>query len=120
MMAIIDWVKYDQPDDQEFICKFPGEELRLGSQVIVNQSQEAVFVKGGEGLDILPPGTHSLETGNLPLLNRLLNLPFGGETPFTAEIWYVNKNVKRDLKWEVKYKLGETLFDMLNHWRNII
>ncbi len=99
MMAIVDRVKYDQPNDQEFVWKFPGEELKLGSQVIVNQAQDAVFVKGGEVLDVLPPGTHTLETGNIPLLNRLLNLPFGGDTPFTAEIWYVNKNVKRDLKW---------------------
>ena len=98
-MAIVDRVKYDQPNDQEFVWKFPGEELKLGSQVIVNQAQDAVFVKGGEVLDVLPPGTHTLETGNIPLLNRLLNLPFGGDTPFTAEIWYVNKNVKRDLKW---------------------
>ena len=98
-MALIDRVKYDAPDDTSFVWKFPSEDLKIGSQVIVNESQEVIFVKGGQALDVLPPGTHTLTTGNIPLLNKLINLPFGGDTPFTAEVWYVNKTVKRDLKW---------------------
>jgi membrane protease subunit (stomatin/prohibitin family) len=62
---------------------------------VVNESQEALFFKGGKALDLFGPGTHTLATGNLPLLDKLVNLPFGGETPFTAEIWYINKTVKR-------------------------
>ena len=98
-MSIIDLVKYDQPYDAEFVWKFPGEDLKLGTQVIVNQSQEAVFVKGGQVLDILSAGTHTLSAGNLPFLNKLINIPFDGNAPFTAEIWYVNKIAKRNLKW---------------------
>ena len=98
-MALIDRVKYDAPDDTSFVWKFPSEDLKIGSQVIVNESQEVMFVKGGQALDVLPPGTHTLTTGNIPLLNKLINLPFGGDTPFTAEVWYINKTVKRDLKW---------------------
>ncbi len=98
-MALIDRVKYDSPDDTSFVWKFPSEDLKIGSQVIVNESQEVIFVKGGQALDILKSGTHTLTTGNIPLLNKLINLPFGGDTPFTAEVWYVNKTVKRDLKW---------------------
>ena len=98
-MALIDRVKYDAPDDTSFVWKFPSEDLKIGSQVIVNESQEVIFVKGGQALDVLPPGTHTLTTGNIPLLNKLINLPFGGDTPFTAEVWYINKTVKRDLKW---------------------
>jgi len=101
-MAIIDRVKYDPSSDEWFVWKFPSEDLRLGSQLIVNQSQEALFVKGGQALDLFGPGTHTLTTGNLPLLARLVNMPFGGQTPFTAEIWFVNKTVKRDLKWGTK------------------
>ena len=84
------------------VWKYQSEELRLGSQLIVNQAQEAVFVKGGQVADVFGPGTHTLSTGNLPLLNRLIDLPFGGETPFTAEVWFVNKTVKRDLRWGTK------------------
>ncbi len=98
-MTLIDRVKYDAPDDTSFVWKFPSEDLKIGSQVIVNESQEVIFVKGGQALDVLPPGTHTLTTGNIPLLNKLINLPFGGDTPFTAEVWYINKTVKRDLKW---------------------
>ena len=98
-MALIDVLKHDQPSDEEFVWKFPSEDLKIGTQVIVNESQEAVFVKGGEVLDILGPGTHTLSTGNIPILNKLINLPFGGDTPFSAEVWFVNKTVKRDLKW---------------------
>ena len=98
-MALIDRVKYDAPDDSSFVWKYPSEDLKIGSQVIINQGQEVIFVKGGEVLDILEPGTHTLSTGNIPLLNKLINLPFGGSTPFSAEVWYINKTVKRDLKW---------------------
>jgi membrane protease subunit (stomatin/prohibitin family) len=98
-LALVDRVKYDAEDDDLLVWKFPSEELKLGTQVIVNQSQQAIFVKGGEALDAFGPGTHTLSTGNIPVLNKILNLPFGGATPFTAEIWYINTTVKRDLKW---------------------
>jgi membrane protease subunit (stomatin/prohibitin family) len=98
-MALIDVVKYNPDDDNAFVWKFPSEDLRLGTQVVVNEGQEAIFFKSGVALDILTAGTHTLSTGNIPLLNKIINLPFGGNTPFTAEVWYVNKTVKRDLKW---------------------
>jgi membrane protease subunit (stomatin/prohibitin family) len=98
-MALIDVVKYTPDDDNAFVWKFPSDDLRLGTQVVVNEGQEAIFFKSGVALDILTAGTHTLSTGNIPLLNKIINLPFGGNTPFTAEVWYVNKTVKRDLKW---------------------
>src|ERR1035437_2620179 len=101
-MATIDRGKYDSTSDEVLVFKFPSEELKLGSQLIVNQSQEAVFVKGGEVFDIFPPGTHPLSTGTLPLLSKLVNLPFGKQTPFTAEVWFVSRTVKRDLRWGTK------------------
>lgn len=101
-MAIIDRIKFDSPSDDVLVWKFPSEELRLGSQLIVNQSQEALFVKGGQVYDLFGPGSHTLSTANIPLLRKLINLPFGGDTPFTAEVWYVNKTVKRNMKWGTK------------------
>ena len=98
-MALIDRIKFDAPSDNILVWKFPSEELKLGSQLIVNQSQEALFLKGGQVCDLFGPGTYTLTSGNLPLLNKLVNLPFGGKTPFTAEVWFINKSVKRDLKW---------------------
>jgi len=98
-MELINRIKYDATADDLFVWKYPNEELKLGSQLIVNQSQEAIFVKGGKALDVFGAGTHTLTTGNLPILNKIINFPFGGKTPFTAEVWFVNKTVKRDLKW---------------------
>ena len=97
-MALIDRVKYDGVEG-ELIWKFPSEDLSTASQVIVNENQEAVFFKEGKALDILGPGRHTLSTGNIPILEKLINLPFGGKTPFTAEIFYVNKVAFTDLKW---------------------
>ncbi len=98
-MAIIDRIKFDSPTDDILAWKFPSDDLKLGSQLIVNQSQDALFLKGGRVFDLFGPGRHTLSTANLPLLNAVVNLPFGSETPFAAEIWFVNKTVKRDLKW---------------------
>jgi membrane protease subunit (stomatin/prohibitin family) len=75
----------------------------MGAQLIVNESQEALFFKGGKALDVFGPGTHTLSSSNVPILQKLINLPFGGQTPFTAEVWFVNKTVKRNLKWEPKH-----------------
>lgn len=97
-MAIIDRVKYDGPGDV-LVWRFPQEDLSWGTQVIVNQAQEALFFKGGQALDILGPGTHTLRTANIPLLRKFINIPFGGETPFAAEIYYINKAVNLDVKW---------------------
>ncbi len=97
-MALIDRVKYDGPANV-LVWRYPPDDLSWGTQVIVNQSQEAIFFKGGQALDVLPPGTHTLRTANIPLLRTLIKAPFGGETPFAAEIYYVNKAVNLDVKW---------------------
>lgn len=97
-MAIVDVVKYNgKPNAMAW--KYPSEELGTWTQVIVNETQEVVFVKEGKVLDILGPGRHTLSTDNIPLLNKIINLPFGGRSPFTAEIWYINKIHALDIKW---------------------
>ncbi len=98
-MALIDRIKYDGTGSQWLVYKYPGEQFVLGSQLVVNQGQEALFFKGGAALDLFGPGTHTLQTGNLPLLKKLVNLPFGGKTPFTAEVYYVNKTSRLDMNW---------------------
>lgn len=97
-MAIIDRVKFDGPADI-LIWRHPPDDLSWGTQVIVNQTQEALFLKGGQILDVLPPGTHTLKTANIPLLRGLIKVPFGGETPFAAEVYFVNKATHLDVKW---------------------
>ena len=98
-MALIDTIKYGSVSDNELVWKYPRDDFKIGSQLIVNESQDAIFVKGGHVLDSFEAGTHTITTGNIPLLEKIINLPFGKNTPFTAEVWYINKTVKRDLKW---------------------
>lgn len=100
-MPIIDRIKYDGPANgsQWLIYKCLSEQFVLGSQLVVNQGQEVLFFKGGEAMDLFGPGTYTLCTGNLPILSQLVNLPFGGKTPFAAEIYFINKTVNLDLKW---------------------
>jgi len=97
-MALIDVVRY-QAEENEFIWKFPSNDLRIGTQVIVNPAQYAFFIKGGNVLDEFSSGSHTLKTENIPLLNKIINLPFGGDSPFQAEVYYVNLLSKLDNKW---------------------
>lgn len=97
-MAIVEVVKYNGNPDV-FAWKYPSEELGTWTQLIVNESQEAILYKGGQALDLFPAGRHTLETANIPILNKIINLPFGGRSPFAAEVWFVNKAYSLDIKW---------------------
>jgi len=97
-MALIDVIKYDGSPDV-FAWKHPETELGTWSQLIVNQTQEAVLFKDGKALDLFGAGRYTLSTKNIPILNKIINLPFGGDSPFAAEVWYVNKVNALDVKW---------------------
>lgn len=97
-MAIVEVVKYDGNPDV-FAWKYPNIELGTWTQLIVNESQEAILVKGGQVCDVFQAGRHTLSTANIPLLNKIINLPFGGRSPFTAEVWFINKAFSLDVKW---------------------
>lgn len=97
-MAIIDVVKCPMQDN-ELCIKFPVEDLKMGSQLVVYPSQVAFFVKEGQICDLFNVGTYTLQTSNVPLLNKIINLPFGSQSPFQAEVWFINLTSKLDLKW---------------------
>lgn len=97
-MAIIDVVKFEGAP-QVFAWKYPEQELGTSSRLIVGETQEAILFKGGKALDLFGPGQYTLETQNIPVLQSLINLPFGGQSPFTAEVWFVNKIHTLDVKW---------------------
>lgn len=85
------------------------DQLRLGTQLVVGPAQVAVFVKEGQIADIFAPGTFTLSTKNLPILDKLVGLPFGHESPFKAEVYYINKAVVMDTKFDIPP------FNMLDH-----
>lgn len=63
----------------------------MGTQLVVKPGQWALFVKHGKILDVFVEGTYTLNSANIPLMSKLIGLPFGGDTPFQAEVWFVNK-----------------------------
>jgi membrane protease subunit (stomatin/prohibitin family) len=103
MPRIIDVVSHPNVMDDELVYREPqggNGDFRMGSQVIVQEGQTAVFVRGGQVLDALPPGTHTLSTGNIPLLAGAINLLItSGKTPFTAEVYFVNLKDLPQVTW---------------------
>ena len=74
-----------------FVWEYPNNDLGTWTQLIVNESQEAILVKGGQVCGVFSAGRHTLDIANIPILNKLINLSFGGHSPFTSEVWYINK-----------------------------
>jgi len=97
-MALVDIIKWEANID-ELVHKFPIEDLKAGSQLVVYPSQTALFVKGGQILDEFICGTYTIKSENIPLLNKVFNFPFGGNSPFQAEVWFVNQVSLLDCKW---------------------
>lgn len=99
-MAIIDVVKFNGLANRDWLVfRYPGESFVYGTQLIVGEGQIAVFVKGGKALDYFPAGTYTLHTQNIPILQSVINLPFGKRTPFTAELFFINRTAKLDMLW---------------------
>lgn len=97
-MAVVDLVKWNA-NPSILAWKFPSEELSTWTQLIVNETQEAYLVKEGVYQGPFGAGRHTLSTENIPLLRSLIGIPFGGKSPFTAEVWYVNRATNLDVRW---------------------
>ena len=85
MARVFDVIEFFDETGREMVHRIPEHgsgDFRLGSQLIVRESQAAVFFRDGKALDTFGPGRHTISTANIPLLTRLIGLPFSGETPF--------------------------------------
>lgn len=99
-MGIIDRIKFNGLKNRDWmIYKYPGEGFSTLTKLIVGEGQMAVLVKGGQACDYYSPGTYTLSTPNIPILNKFINMPYGRKTPFTAEIYFINMTTKLDMKW---------------------
>ncbi len=102
MARIFDVIEFFDETGRQMVHRLPEHgsgDFRLGSQLIVRESQAAVFFRDGKALDTFGPGRHTISTANIPLLTGLISIPFGGETPFKAEVYFVNLREFLEQKW---------------------
>ena len=115
-MDIAQIIKYEG-DDKTLVYKSPIEDFNTTTQLIVHESQEAIFFRDGQALDTFGPGRHTLETQNIPLLKKIINIPTDGKTPFHCEVYFINKAAALDVKWGTTSKfevLDPKFFVQLN------
>lgn len=102
----LDVIEFEDVSNKLIVLKYQREsgnnELKQGSKVIVREGQSAVFLKGGQLADILPPGTHTLTTDNLPVLSTLKAFPFLFASPVIADLYFVSTRQFIDNKWGTK------------------
>ena len=101
-MAFIDSISWsEQEKDDIFAWKYPKEDnLSTYTQLVVAESQEAVLFSKGRMIGKFGPGKHTLNTENLPVLRSLFGIPFGGNNPFRAEVWFVHKTMPLNIDWK--------------------
>ncbi len=103
-MAIVDIIKYEG-DNKTFIWKHPREDFNTGTQLIVHESQEAVFFMNGQALDSFGPGRHMLETQNMPIAGKFFNRAMDDQSPFHCEVYFINKTEQMAIKWGTDSKM---------------
>ncbi|MBW1968694.1 MAG: SPFH domain-containing protein [Deltaproteobacteria bacterium] len=87
---------------KELVHRLPQKgsgEIKYGAQMTVRESQAGVFFYQGKALDAFGPGRHTLKTANIPILTKILSLPWGLTSPLRAEVYFVNLKVFTNLKW---------------------
>ncbi len=102
----LDVIEWEETNNKLIVYKYKrasgNNELKQNSKVIVREGQYAVFVKGGEIADILPPGTYSLNTDNMPVLSKLKAFPYLFVSPVISDLYFVNTKLFIDNKWSTK------------------
>ena len=98
---LIDIIEWLDPSRDTMVYRFPrhGNEIKMGAKLVVRESQVAVFIDEGQLADIYSPGTHTLHTENMPILSTLKGWKYGFQSPFKAEVYFINTRQFTDLKW---------------------
>ena len=104
MAQIADILKYEG-DNTTFVWKHPCEDFNSTTQLIVHETQQALFFMNGQALDLFDAGRHTLETQNVPLIGKFFNRGYGDKTPFHCEAYFINKTEQMAVKWGTDSKV---------------
>jgi membrane protease subunit (stomatin/prohibitin family) len=102
MSQFLEVLEHYDPTGREIAFRYPPDgsaEIKFGAQLVVHEAQEAVFYRDGRGLDVLGPGRHTLTTQNIPVVTKVLSLPFGFTSPFRVQVVFISKRTFLDQRW---------------------
>jgi hypothetical protein len=101
-LVFLENIEWFDETGKELVHRLPetgSSEIKWGAQLTVRQSQVGVFFYKGKAIEAFGPGRHTLTTGNIPILTKILSLPWGMSSPLRAEMYFVNMKVFTNLKW---------------------
>ena len=115
-MAIAEVIKFEGPQDA-LVWKFPVEDFNATSQLIVDETHEALLVVNGNAADLFTAGRRTLSVPNIPLARKLIEIPTGGNSPFPCKVFFINKVHQMDLLWGTQgpIALEDPLYDIFMH-----
>ena len=101
-LFFLEFIEWMDQTGKEIVHRIPEQgsgEIKWGAQLVVRDYQAAVFFYQGKAADAIGPGRHTLKTGNIPVLNKLMAIPWAMNNPLRTEVYFVNTNLFTDLKW---------------------
>lgn len=115
-MNISQVLQFEGPIDS-LVWKNPVEDFNTTSVLVVDETHEALLVVNGNACDLFGPGRHTLETPNIPLVKRIINIPTDGKTSFPCKVFFINKVHQMDLTWGIpgEITLNDPVYDIFLH-----